>query len=62
MRDQLKAHIAASAYRLPQPERASFDAVKVTNDRGESVVLFLPVGTGQSVADAINEAIGGDAE
>lgn len=34
-----------------------FDAVKVSDDSGASVTLFLPNGTGQSVAAAINAAV-----
>lgn len=34
-----------------------FDTVKVAIDNGASVTLFLPHGTGHSVADAINAAV-----
>lgn len=36
---------------------APFDSVTVSDDSGSSVTLFLPHGTGQSVADAINAAV-----
>lgn len=36
---------------------AAFDSVKVTDDRGGYLLLFLPSGAGVAVADAICAAI-----
>jgi hypothetical protein len=38
----------------------TFDVVDLRDRDHGSVRLFLPLGTGQAVADAINAAIGGD--
>lgn len=35
----------------------AFDAVTISDRDGSEVSLFLPIGTGQAVADAINAAI-----
>lgn len=52
-------HIASAAAYSHSAGQFSgpFDTVKVSDDSGASVTLFLPDGTGQSVADAINAAV-----
>lgn len=52
-------HIASAAAHSHAAGQFSdpFDTVNVSDDSGASVVLFLPAGTGQSVAAAINAAV-----
>jgi len=38
-------------------EKQDFDCVEVFTEDGFNVPMFLPLGTGQAVADAINAAI-----
>lgn len=52
--------VAASVKTVPGG-KDSFDVVKIKTDNGAEATIFLPLGTGKSVADAINAAVSAEA-
>lgn len=52
----------AEAETLTSPTEFKFDVVEIRDDAWNIVNLFLPEGTGQAVADAINAAVANGGE